>query len=92
MTALAPITAETGIPCFTKLEAESVAAFCKARIERANAATWTFPTDKAAHIGRLSDVRFAALSILDGDPAGHGELQALMEEWDYLPLWEAVGA
>ena len=89
----APATFDTATPVFTTEQAQAIADFCEARAKKVSEArrqsVFKGECDWFAH--QLTDVHFAALEVLDGVPGAHDELQRLMEELDYLPLWRAAG-
>lgn len=74
-------------------DATRIAAFCEAEIARRRALqvpAWRIG-EAREFISLLSDVMFAAMAFRDG----HGsveELEALIQEADYLPLYRSVAA
>ena len=80
-------------PAFTTEQAQAIADFCEAEAtkRRAAARESVFKAECHHFADELTHVRFAALGVLDNLDGAHDELQRLMEELDYLPLWRAAG-
>ena len=88
----APFKPDTATPAFTTEQAQAIADFCEAEATKRRAAARESMFSAECHhfADELTEIRFAALGVLDGEDGA--ELQRLMEELDYLPLWRAANS